>query len=101
MERFGMSHRTLNGLHTLAPKRFFVWHTTLSKTWRQLKLQAFQKTPIVPLPEDAAPDDVNGFGASLVAVFRQQLDRFKCEHPDHSYLQLPDVDNGQSLQATF
>eukprot|EP00961_Rhodomonas_salina_P079819 1072644-Rhodomonas_salina.1 len=65
MEWFGMSHRTLNRLCTLAPKRFFVGHTTLSKTQQQLKLQAFQKTQIVPLPEDAAPDDVNGFGTSL------------------------------------
>eukprot|EP00961_Rhodomonas_salina_P084538 1135654-Rhodomonas_salina.3 len=101
MELFGMSHCTLNGLHTLAPKQFFVGHTTLLKKWQQLKLQAFQKTLIVPLPEDAVLDDVNGFGTSLFAIFRQQLDCFKCEHPDHAYLQLPAVDNCQSLQANF
>eukprot|EP00961_Rhodomonas_salina_P015203 204070-Rhodomonas_salina.1 len=50
MEQHGLTHCTLDGLHSLAPRLLFVGHSALSAASSRLKQQSQCCTPIVPVP---------------------------------------------------
>eukprot|EP00961_Rhodomonas_salina_P153643 2068884-Rhodomonas_salina.2 len=82
MEKYGLSHQTLDGICQLAPACFFSGHTVLTTTRRIMMDQAKRATPIISLPIRVAPEEVSSYRMNVTAVLRQSLVVFALDFPN-------------------